>query len=339
MKNVKTNKRAIWSSVLALFLCFAMLIGTTFAWFTDSVTSAGNVIVTGNLDIKVEYTLDGENWADLQGATDLFQKGLWEPGHTEVVALKVTNAGSLALKYYAQMNILEEKIGKTKDGADIKLSDILQVSTLTQAANDVGEIALMLAFAGENRVKYETTTAFNANMLTKTEKELAVGDSHYIFIKVDMPETVGNEANHDGKNVPSIDFGINVFATQYASENDSFGNDYDEAAPIVTAPVARPDTAVILKGAEDVTIELSKKLIDALPAGVTEIGMSVSKPTVEGNTVVFDSIELVDQNGDVIDLDALVQKQTSFPSFLSHKEMTSLHVLLFCIEFYEFVLD
>ena len=74
----KTTKRALLSSVLALFLCFTMLLGTTYAWFTDEVTSGSNVIKAGNLDIAVEYTLDGETWKDLDGAEDLFQKGLWE---------------------------------------------------------------------------------------------------------------------------------------------------------------------------------------------------------------------------------------------------------------------
>ena len=98
MTNSKTTKRALYSSVVTLLLCFTMLLGTTFAWFTDSAASGSNVITAGNLDMVVEYTLDGENWKNLDGATDLFQKGLWEPGHTEVVLLKITNNGSLALK-------------------------------------------------------------------------------------------------------------------------------------------------------------------------------------------------------------------------------------------------
>ena len=159
MTNSKTTKRALFSSVVALLLCFTMLLGTTFAWFTDSAASGSNVITAGNLDIVVEYTLDGTNWNDLDGATDLFQKGLWEPGHTEVVALRIKNNGTLALKYAANMNIVDETVGKTKDGADIVLSDILTVSTLVQQAvdadgnaNQIGDITLGLAFNGENSV-------------------------------------------------------------------------------------------------------------------------------------------------------------------------------------------
>jgi len=117
MTNCKSTKRALLTSSISLLLCFAMLLGTTFAWFTDSAATGSNVITAGNLDIDVQYTLDGENWADLDGATDLFQKSLWEPGHTEVVVLKIENNGSLALKYAANMNIVSETTGKTKDGA------------------------------------------------------------------------------------------------------------------------------------------------------------------------------------------------------------------------------
>lgn len=231
MTNSKTTKGALLASGISLLLCFAMLLGTTFAWFTDSVTSANNIIKAGNLDIEVEYTLDGENWKNLDGASDLFQKGLWEPGHTEVVALKIANKGSLALKYAANMNIVSEKVGTNRENGDIVLSDILNVSTLTQQANDVGEIALALAFMGENRVAYEKSSAFKVANVLKNEQELFPGDAHYLFVKVDMPETVGNEANAiDEDRAPSIDFGINVVATQFTYEGDSYDNQYDKDA-------------------------------------------------------------------------------------------------------------
>ena len=230
MTNVKLTKRTLLASVITMLICFTMLIGTTFAWFTDSVESAGNVITAGNLEVGVEYTLDGENWEDLDGAKDLFQKGSWEPGHTEVVVLKVTNKGSLALKYSVNMNILSETVGKTKDDENIILSDILTVSTLTQQANIVGDICVDLIFDGENRLAYEAVNSFKESNVVEDAGNLLAGEAQYVFIKVDMPETVGNEANHNGVDVPSIEFGINVLATQYIYEEDSYGSDYDADA-------------------------------------------------------------------------------------------------------------
>ena len=109
MTNSKTTKRALVSSVIALVLCFAMLLGTTYAWFTDSVTSSGNKIVAGNLDVdlylhtgtdtKIEITNES---APIFGegaiAQDNNASTLWEPGKTQVAYLSIKNNGSLDLK-------------------------------------------------------------------------------------------------------------------------------------------------------------------------------------------------------------------------------------------------
>ncbi len=230
MTNTKSTKRALLASVMALLLCFSMLLSTTFAWFTDSAASGSNVITAGNLDIVVEYTLDGENWNELDGATDLFQKGLWEPGHTEVVALRIKNNGTLALKYNANMNIVNETIGKTKDGANIVLSDILTVDSIIMDTGAMGDVLLGVAFGDESTLQYTNTASFkNANVLGADEM-LLPGTSKYLIVKVDMAESVGNEANHNGTDIPTITFGINVLATQFTYENDSFGNQYDKDA-------------------------------------------------------------------------------------------------------------
>ena len=234
MMKSKTTKRALLSSVVALFLCFTMLLGTTFAWFTDSVVSGSNVIIAGNLDIDVEYTLGNKDdngnliWKDLDKATDLFKKGLWEPGHTEVVALRITNNGTLALKYAANMNIAEETIGKTKDGADIVLSKILTVSTRYGDATMVETV-----FSGENNMLYEEAKLFKEGNILGYDMPLLSGETQYLFVKVDMAETIGNEANHNGTNIPEIKFGVNVLASQYTHEQDSFGKDYDKDSTVI----------------------------------------------------------------------------------------------------------
>lgn len=297
MTKIKNTKRALLMSALTLLVCVSMLIGSTFAWFTDSVTSGSNVIKSGNLDLTVEYTLDGNNWANLDGAGDLFNKGPWEPGHTEVVALRIKNNGTLALKYAANMNIVSETIGKTKDGADIKLSDILTVSTLIQqaidengSANMVGDITLGLAFSGENKVSYKSTKAFKAGNILSNDEELQPGAAHYLIVKIDMAETVGNEANHNGADVPSITFGVNVLATQFTYEDDSFGNQYDKDAEY---PVIMVSTAADLKEAaanitEDTTLYISD---DISMDGGSAIHTNGSKGTItiDGNGKTIES--------------------------------------------------
>ena len=111
MTNMKSTKRALITSALSVLLCVSMLVGTTFAWFTDSVTSANNVIVAGNLDVELEYW-NGTEWVDVDGKSDILTNELWEPGVTEVAYLRVANAGSLALQYQLGINIVDEVAGK-----------------------------------------------------------------------------------------------------------------------------------------------------------------------------------------------------------------------------------
>ncbi|MBQ1965919.1 MAG: hypothetical protein II348_04510, partial [Clostridia bacterium] len=82
--NKKNTKRALLASALSLLLCVSMLVGTTYAWFTDSVTSANNVIQSGTLDVVLEYKTNwADDWAPVDGNTKIFKEGaLYEPGYT-----------------------------------------------------------------------------------------------------------------------------------------------------------------------------------------------------------------------------------------------------------------
>ena len=114
MENNKSTKRALLTSALALLMCVAMLIGATFAWFTDTASTGINKIQAGNLDVKLLYKKgDMEAFKEATEETKLFDDAIqWEPGHTEVVYLKVKNAGSLALKYKANFNKFTVYSGK-----------------------------------------------------------------------------------------------------------------------------------------------------------------------------------------------------------------------------------
>ena len=92
-----TTKRSLLASVFALVLCVAMLVGSTFAWFTDTASTGVNKIVSGTLKVGFQYW-NGEKYVDATEKTLFSEDTLWEPGHTEVVYLKVINQGNLALK-------------------------------------------------------------------------------------------------------------------------------------------------------------------------------------------------------------------------------------------------
>ena len=100
MTNQKSTKRALLSSVLALFLCCAMLLGTTYAWFTDTAVSANNKIVSGTLDVELYHHTATGSVEVSESKLSVFPADiLWEPGYTHVEFLSIKNAGNLPLNY------------------------------------------------------------------------------------------------------------------------------------------------------------------------------------------------------------------------------------------------
>ena len=218
----KTNsKKALLSSAFALVLSVAMLIGTTFAWFTDTASTAVNKIQSGNLDVELEYkNSDTTSFTKADKNTKVFKEGaLWEPGHVEYVVLKVSNAGSLALKYKLGINIANEVGSTNVYNNAFNLSDYIRFAVLDGDKSSLNRDA-MVAAATDSKLIKEGYSA---------EDHLLTGGNNsekIVTLVVWMPNTVGNEANHKtGVAAPSIDLGISVVATQYTHENDSFGTD------------------------------------------------------------------------------------------------------------------
>ena len=122
MTSKKNTNKALFSSVIALILCCSMLVGTTFAWFTDEVKSGVNQIVAGNLDVDV--LVNGDS---IQDKAVLFDEvKLWEPGVVAYENLTVVNKGNLALKYELSVNF----DNATKTPAGKTLADVLQVGVV-----------------------------------------------------------------------------------------------------------------------------------------------------------------------------------------------------------------
>ena len=247
----KTNsKKALLSSAFALVLSVAMLIGTTYAWFTDTASTAVNKIQSGNLKVGFQYW-NGEKYVDAKDATLFSEETLWEPGHTEVVYLKVINQGNLALKYRLNtINTFEYQYAKNSDGNQILLSKYLKIGIADGKNAAEGVYATReeaIAAAADNLVSYDSCTKDNTLLPATTDSESA---DYFAFV-VYMPTDVGNEANWD-KNVrgsygaPWIRFNLALNATQASYENDSFDNKYDEGVPYPLAGVDANGTGNVI---------------------------------------------------------------------------------------------
>ncbi len=245
MNESTKTKKALRGSLLALFLCIVLLIGTTFAWFTDTASTGVNKIQSGKLDVELEYSKDMVKWETATSSTKLFDdKTLWEPGVTEVVYLRVKNNGNLALKYTMG---LSHNVGFTAGtnvaGEAYNVGDYLKMGTATpdKAFSTREEAqAAVDANAGIMSDLKPFTTDMPVLEANQTSDPMA--------LVIYMPTSVGNEANAGTKASYVYRLGVEVNATQAPVESDSFNNEYDNnASTIFYAESASSGTHEITK--------------------------------------------------------------------------------------------
>ena len=213
MTKTKSTKRALLMSALALLMCVSMLIGSTFAWFTDSVTSSGNIIKSGTLDVTMEWkdaTATGaqQTYKDAsEGA--IFNYDKWEPGYVEAKNIKISNVGTLALQY---------NLRSAANGEVSKLADVIDVyyaeSEYTLATREMTELT-----------KIGTLSDVLDGMPANMTGDLEAGKNDIVTIALKMQEDAGNE--YQGLEIGS-DFSIILMATQDNVEKDAFGENYDD---------------------------------------------------------------------------------------------------------------
>ncbi len=267
MTNKKSTKRALLLSALSLLLCVSMLVGSTFAWFTDSVTSAGNTIQSGTL--KVDLVDDSDNSVEGEVikfvAADGRDNILWEPGCTyETEPVYVVNEGNLALKYQIVINGI--------DGNAKLLEAIEWTVTVDGIATELADLKGHL-LAGET--------------------------SKAIVLSGHMKEEAGNE--YQGLTAEGIS--IAVFATQLTSEFDSFTDQYDAAAEYAAdtmlknvAAVAAGESATVKLESDGYVVLDGQNLIGAKVVGDVTLDLNgktlfVKAEDVDGHQSLFNIIK------------------------------------------------
>ena len=280
---MKSKKSALLLSFTSLLLCFAMLAGSTFAWFTDTATTGVNKIVAGNLKVDLQMQKPDGSWVSAKGETLEFKKAanapadekvLWEPGcRYELPALRVVNKGNLALKYKIQITGIQ---------GDAKLNKVIDWT-------------------------------INDNAINLTEEHLLAGQTGDPFtIKGHMQKTAGN----DYQNLSIDGIGITVYATQDTVEYDSFDNKYDENADMtpdnldklllvnLTSPVAKDaegnitDTTISNTVDEEINYENPNFTFAAeIPAAAIDPDASELKVTVTPKTAAPAGISVSSDQG------------------------------------------
>lgn len=287
MNGTKSTKRALVSSAMAILLCLAMLIGTTFAWFTDSASTAVNKIQAGTLDVALEMATSWSggtpiDWGTAEGQTLRWMTAdgrgedliLWEPGCTyNLNQFRIVNKGNLALKY---------KIIITGIVGDAELLEAIDF-TVT-GVDGAATAAALNGFEGK----------LAANSVTDA-----------ITITGHMKEEAGNE--YQGKSIDGI--AITVVATQDTVEYDSTTNQYDRNSAFPTrmdSNVTDNGNTVLQDKAVDYNIKLTAP-VNSLGADVAKLTLIVEDGAVPAGITVESTekcqsyeMTLNDQNGTAV---------------------------------------
>ncbi len=224
---MKKTKNSLLHSVIALLLCISMLIGTTFAWFSDKISSSNNIITAGNLDLEMYWTddLNSGEWRNVEedGHNTIFNYDNWEPGYTDVKYIKLVNAGELALNY---------KLSLTPQNGVGKLAEVINVYFAEGGVNveQRSDLKNLKVIGLLNNVLNGGATADGTLLAAEQSSPLHPSGEVIVTMAMNMIITAGNEY----QNEDAGQFTITALATQAPFEQDSFGSDYDSKAEMPT---------------------------------------------------------------------------------------------------------
>ena len=269
MNTKKATKRALLTSVMALVMCVVMLVGTTFAWFTDTASTGVNKIQAGNLDVDIidlqGHSLDGKTltWQKASGAAN--EDVLWEPGCTYYLTpFQIQNKGNLALKYQVLINGVS---------GSSKLLEALEFGFYYFSVGFGEERPLDELIAGD---KLDNVAEY-PGLCTAP-----------IYIVAHMKEEAGNE--YQGLSIDGI--GITVVATQYTYEKDSIDDQYDKDAD-ATIQVNSENIQDYLDGKYG-SIDGMTLVLAAGNYGTLELGRATKYPGSHTETYLLKSGDVLD---------------------------------------------
>ena len=288
MIKMVNSKNRLVSAVLVLVMMFTSLIGTTFAWFTDEVTSTGNTIQSGTLKIDLLHK-SGDQWISLKENANhkVFDYDKWEPGFTLVETLKVDNLGSLALKYRLSIEIAAGTARLGENGEN--LADVIDVWVYygESTATDYSDITA----ANSTWVNKGTLSEVLANPKNFIGGQLTKDSEQTVTVALHMHELAGNE--YQDLSVGEIY--VNLIATQDSVEYDSFSPDYDENANYPVGEIYYTASAYVGN-----KVDADGKLTDDVAIGNPESGIYTIAPRgvklADGVTTLVVTIDTMEQS-------------------------------------------
>ena len=295
MAKTKKLLTSLITNIMAVFTLAGLLLGSTFAWFSDTATSSNNVIASGSLSVNAYWaegneSVDTCSWTNLNDGP-MFNYDKWEPGYVSAKHVKVANEGNLAFKY---------KLLITPNGNVSELADVIDVYYFNQATQLTSEMLKTAQPVGTlaDLIKDPDGAAYGVLLpdgATSTNDFEVVG-SQTVTIALKMRENLSNE--YQNKSI-GANFDVKIYATQYSYETDSFSSSYDANAkydiPDKWDGSANIEWFLNNKNATEFTLSTAEdlaglaELVDgtaAIPSSETDISLPVS---FEGKTVKLEN--------------------------------------------------
>lgn len=266
--------RSLCTSLLSTLLSLVMLVGTTFAWFTESITTGVYTITAGKLSTVTLYCtdLDTPNWQPLNESNTTLFGGMTfsNTNNTQTAYLKLENESSSPVKYLISFvynsetaGTLEKSDGTTETSQ--KLSDLMSFA-YTVASDTTTEGGVP---------SFDNGTGGNIPLGDSEDSpfSILVPDNGTVYVKLEL-----KLGNYEGTWTvePKIDLQLKLVITQpdgdgKLAENNAASQALQAETPVTVGEAATSEGANLTVG---VTIE--NALEPPAPAGEP-----ADKPVVE----------------------------------------------------------
>lgn len=304
---MKSTKRALLTSGLCLMLTALMLVGSTFAWFTDSVVNEGNVIQSGTLDVRFtgyRWDATSKKWITNHNLGDiLITEKNWEPGISNVAVVRASNLHSnLAVKVKMQINVVDNQ-NNLADAIWVHITPIMTAKGNISSVVDVDN----LSYARQNILMENENVVSMSRVGEISGLEVTLGHEQefdnnlyvYYVIEYGMYADAGSQFQGG-----SIEMQIGVTATQAAEETDGFGNnDYDADAEYAVSATNENFAETIRNAKPGTTVLLTENVQTStipVPAGEVTLDLNGYTLRVSNQTTLSGGQKLTLKNGSFV---------------------------------------
>lgn len=247
--------RSLCVSILCMFLSTVMLVGTTFAWFHSSATSAVSTITAGGLNVTTSYITQStvRSYADTNSNSNTeIPSTAWIPfdgnggnpfgsipfhsNDAQVIFLKLTNNGASDATYRLALNLLGDTSVSANSGntADY-LSSLLRYgcSVLDPVPTNSSESSLLATATIPGATTTNGITTYSADVTSLSSENFEISGTFVDALSSHSSTTIERDDNNEvtrityGGHICKVDLGANetkyIAVSLYMPNGSSYG--------------------------------------------------------------------------------------------------------------------